>query len=185
MRNSLLLAIALLSGCAYFGYLKDPVSDIPNYAQVDDVLYRGGVPKDAGWKKIKDSEIKTVISLCDDDGQEQARVEALGLKFMNIPMSVYKRPTDDQVYAFLNAVLIKENQPVFLHCQSGRDRTGAMVAFYRAAVSGWSLKEAYNEAKRMGFWPYHGDEELKKFILQLKDKPEYFSEAARLMEENK
>ncbi|MCD6402534.1 hypothetical protein J7L36_01625 [bacterium] len=54
--------------------------------------------------------------------------------FYNIPLSVYKKPTDKQVIKFLKIVLDKKNQPVFLHCESERERTGAFVAVYRVIV---------------------------------------------------
>ncbi len=177
------LSLSILCGCAYLGYLKDPFVDIPNFYQVDEILYRGGQPNQEGWNKLKSLGIKTVISLRGKDGeslQEEELVKSLGMQFYNLPMSVYKRPTDKQVIAFLEIILTKDNQPVFVHCSSGRDRTGAMIAMYRVLVSGLTIKQAYNEAKRFGFWPYRGDAELKNFIHQLKDKKIYFETVEEL-----
>ena len=177
--------LIFISGCAYLNYLKDPFVDIPNFYQVDEVLYRGGQPNQRGLERLKSLGIKTVISLRGEDEellQEKNQLQAWGINFYSLPMSVYERPTDEQVLKFLEIVLRKDNQPVFLHCTSGRDRTGAMIAMYRVVVSGITIKQAYKEAKRLGFWPYKGEvPELKNFIHQLKDKPIYFQRAKELI----
>ncbi len=184
---SLGLGLLLISGCAYLGYLKDPFVDIPSFHQVDRRLYRGGQPTEAGFRELESVGIKTVISLRGKDEdleKEKQKFEALGINFYNLPMTVYKRPDDKTVLSFLEIVLNKSNQPVFLHCASGRDRTGAMVAMYRVVVSGWDIKQAYKEAKQFGFWPYRGDiPELKNFVHQLKDKTIYYERAKELLNE--
>lgn len=185
MKKLLVILMLLgISGCAYMGYLRDPFVDIPNFYQVDERLYRGGQPKPQGFQKLKSLGIKTVISLRGDDKktyEEKEALKALGIEFYNLPMSVYAHPSDKLILSFLETVLNKNNQPVFLHCESGRDRTGAIVAVYRVVVSGLTIKQAYKEAKNLGFWPYRGEAELKNFIHQLKDKPIYFEKARELV----
>jgi len=44
--------------------------------------------------------------------------------------------------------------PVLVHCQHGADRTGAMLAVYRAAAQGWTKREALCEMTGGGFG-YH------------------------------
>lgn len=165
------------TGCAYLSYVKDPFVDIPNFYQVNKNIYRGGKPNREGWIRLKQLGIKTVVDLCGKDentAKEKKLVSDLGMDFANIPLSVYKEPTEQQTLKFLDIVTDKQIQPVFIHCESGRDRTGAMIAMYRVVVCGWSIKRAYNEAKSLGFWPYHGDAELHRFIHQLRDKKIYF-----------
>jgi protein tyrosine/serine phosphatase len=43
------------------------------------------------------------------------------------------------------------NQPVFVHCRQGRDRTGVVVAVYRMEIDGWSREEAEEEMQAYGF----------------------------------
>ncbi|MFH1339399.1 MAG: tyrosine-protein phosphatase [Candidatus Omnitrophota bacterium] len=188
IRRITLLCFLFVSGCAYLGYIQDPFVDIPNFHQVDDILYRGGQPNQEGWNKLKSLGIKTIISLRGEDeetAEEKEKTEAMGMNFYHLPMSIYERPADEQVLKFLEIVLNKDSQPVFVYCTSGRDRTGAMVAMYRVVVSGMTIKQAYKEAKGLGFWPYHGDvPELKNFIHQLKDKKLYFEKAKELLYED-
>lgn len=182
---TIIICLYLLIGnisCAYLSYIKDPFVDIPNFNKVDDILYRGGQPTEGGLRKLDNIGIKTIINLSNENkkvNMEKEIASKLGVNLINIPLNVYQAPTDDEVLRFLSIVTDKEKQPVFVHCESGRDRTGAMVAMYRVVVSGWTIKQAYNEAKRLGFWPYHGDAELKKFIHQLKDKEIYFKSIGR------
>ncbi len=180
---SICLILIFISGCAYLGYFRDPFVDIPNFYQVDEKLYRGGQPKPAGFQKLKSLGIKTVISLRRKNEKtynEENTLKNLGINFYNLPMSVYTRPSDEQILSFLETVLNKNNQPVFLHCESGRDRTGAIVAMYRVVISGLTIKQAYKEAKNMGFWPYRGEAELKNFVHQLKDKKIFFEKTQEL-----
>jgi protein tyrosine/serine phosphatase len=43
------------------------------------------------------------------------------------------------------------NQPVFVHCRQGRDRTGIVVAAYRMKEQRWPLAHAEAEMQDFGF----------------------------------
>lgn len=188
MRKRIFLTcfLFLITACAYLGYVKDPFVDIPNFYKVDHRLWRGGYPSEAGLQELQEQGVGTIINLCGETDElikEKIFAKSHDIKFYQLPMSVYQRPEDSQVLKFLEIVLTPENQPVFVHCRSGRDRTGAMVAVYRVIAYHWGPKEAYKEAKRLGFWPYHGEGELKNFIHQLKDKTIYFEKGKELIDE--
>lgn len=180
---SLFLSFILISGCAYLNYVKDPFTDIPNFHKVTETLYRGGQPKNTGFENLKKIGIKTVLSLrreTNESNSEKSLISGLEMNFHNIPLSIYKRPTDEQSLQFLEIILNPKNQPVFVYCKSGRDRAGAMIALYRVVVEQKGPKEAYKEAKNFGFWPYRGTNELKTFIHQLRDKKIFFIKAKEL-----
>jgi protein tyrosine/serine phosphatase len=44
-----------------------------------------------------------------------------------------------------------ENQPIYVHCALGRDRTGIVAAIYRIEKQGWSFDEAEQEMRDFGF----------------------------------
>ena len=43
-----------------------------------------------------------------------------------------------------------ENQPVFVHCRRGADRTGTIIACYRITHDGWNADQAKKEARLYG-----------------------------------
>ena len=177
-----MLQMLLVLGCLHTNQHGAEDPDLPNFYQVDDGLYRGGRPREAGFQKLKEKGIKTVISLEPDKEasfREQDQILRLGMSFYNFPMNAYERPSDDLVHQFLDVILDAKWQSVFVHCDTGKDLTGTMAAVYRVIVQGWGPKDAYNEAKRYGFWPYRGDAVLKKFIHQLKDRTSYYERVER------
>jgi protein tyrosine/serine phosphatase len=190
MKKLLIIIAAFLplAGCAYFSYMKDPFVEIPAFARVTDKIYRGGPPKADGYETLKKINVKAILSLSQNVKQvqkEELWAAANGIKFYNIPIDLYTKPADEQALRFLEIVLDRSNQPVFVHCEDGRDRTGTMIALYRVVAEAWTIKDAYHEARVIGYWPYHGDEApLKMFVHQLKDKPFFFQKAKELLSEN-
>ena len=60
------------------------------------------------------------------------------------------------------------NQPVYVHCALGQDRTGVVVAAYRMDVDGWSFEDAEKEMQSFGFndtW-IHLKKSLKNYAKQ-------------------
>ena len=58
---------------------------------------------------------------------------------------------EDDAVRFLQLATDKARQPVFVHCQHGADRAGAMCAVYRVAVDGWTKQQAIDEMTQGGF----------------------------------
>lgn len=80
--------------------------------------------------------------------------ESLGLHFVNIPVSGWLPPSDNQVVQFLKLFHDSPNQRVFVHCYYGDDRTGVMVAAYRIARQNWTADQAVKEMYFFGFHYY-------------------------------
>src|SRR5262245_66077203 len=148
----LLAAMAVLS-LVIAAQENGTYSELPNFHQVNENLYRGAQPQRGGLKKLSELGIKTVINLrgaSDDTRKEQAEAEASGMRYFNIPMSALGRPTDEQVERALTVIDGRENWPVFVHCQRGADRTGVIIAVYRISRDQWTEEQAMSEAKRFG-----------------------------------
>jgi protein tyrosine/serine phosphatase len=56
------------------------------------------------------------------------------------------------------------NQPVYVHCQGGRHRTGVMTAVYRLTHDGWNADRAFSEMKEYEFAKGLGHGALKQFV---------------------
>lgn len=128
--------------------------DLGHFFKVDDGLFRGQQPTDKGLEQLKGMGVKTVIYLHFNKrtaAHEKALVEGLGMKFQHIPMSWIMPPKAAQIDAFLKTTLDEAQRPAFVHCQHGRDRTGAMVGIYRIKHDGWTYQKAYAEMKEKGF----------------------------------
>ena len=128
-------------------------TELPNFHQVNPQLYRGGQPKQGGLQKLSSLGIKTIINLRDDDEHEQAEeaeARAAGFQYFNIPMARLGRPSDKTIEDVLALLNKSENQPVFVHCKLGSDRTGTVIAIYRMEHDGWTSEQAKAEAKHYG-----------------------------------
>ena len=56
--------------------------------------------------------------------------------------------TDEQLQPIMAAILDPANQPVLIHCEHGRSRTGVIIAAYRILAQGWTYEQALGEAAR-------------------------------------
>lgn len=160
------LAVALTLSFAQVAAASGPADiRIDNFGKINDHYYRGAQPDDRDFKDLAALGIRTVIDLQKDGSVgEQRLVESAGMKFYRIPMTTTDRPSDAAVQQFLTLVNDPANQPVYVHCQGGRHRTGVMTAAYRMTQDGWSADQAYGEMKKYGFETLLGHPVLKKFV---------------------
>jgi tyrosine-protein phosphatase SIW14 len=163
------VAIVLMIGTAAFAKRhSDPnfaSISIKNFGKMDDRLYRGAQPKESDYKDLKALGVKTVIDLTDSPTDYEKRdVEALGMRYVNIPMSDSSYPKEEQINGFLKLVNDPATGTMFIHCAGGRHRTGVMGAVYRFNVNHWTLDQAYAEMKDYDFYTRWGHGDLKTFV---------------------
>jgi len=135
------------------------ITGVENAGKISDFLYRGAQPRGQGYEELKKLGISIVVDLrnskpVESDGgetREQVKVEAAGMRYVEIPTSAIFGPSQSQVAEFLQLLRDNEKQRVFVHCYFGDDRTGVMVATYRIAVDHWTSDEAYNEMRAYHF----------------------------------
>ena len=129
------------------------VTEVPNFHRVNERLYRGGQPRPGQLRRLAALGIKTVVNLraADEHSRaEEAEAQAAGLRYFNVPMPGYARPADRRVEQVLDVINDPQNQPVFVHCKRGADRTGTIIAAYRISHDGWTSTQAKQEATRYG-----------------------------------
>lgn len=142
-----------------------PSVKIRNFGQMNEHYYRGGQPLPEDYQSLKDIGIKTVIDLRNDPTDyEKSAVEALGMKYINIPMSGWRYPNQEDIDQFMKIVNDPETGVFYVHCKAGKHRTGITAAVYRFNNDGWDYEKTYEEMKNYDFssWMVHG--RLKTFV---------------------
>ena len=128
---------------------------IHNAGKISSVLYRGAQPSEQGLSELKKLGIATIVDLRGEDREkirwERKHAESLGMRFVNIPVSGWSPPTNEQVFQFLSLFRSNSPQKTFVHCRFGDDRTGVFVATYRMAFKKWTANQAMNEMYYFGF----------------------------------
>jgi protein tyrosine/serine phosphatase len=167
-----------MTGLAQTAPQSFPNVKIINFGQMDERFYRGGQPLQDDYRSLKELGVKTVIDLRNDPTDyEKTEVEALGMKYVNIPMSGWKYPKVEQIEKFKQVMNDPETGVVYVHCKAGKHRTGITGAVYRFENYGWDYEKAYKEMKNYNFtsWMVHG--RLKTFV---EDYAEKKSDRAKL-----
>ena len=161
MRNLHLLVVALiLLSASVSAQDVTRYVELPRFQHVSERVYRGAQPRDGGLSRLRELGINTVINLRGASAQtraQEAEARALGLNYFNIALPNWGRPQDARVRRILEIIAAPENGRVFIHCRSGVDRTGLIVAMYRMTNEGWNANDALAEADRDGmrrtqFW---------------------------------
>jgi len=126
------------------------IPGVPNAGSVTGTLFRGAQPNDSAYAGLQKLGMNIVVDFRGESGEvssEKKAVEALGMKFVNLPWSGASLPSRDQLLTFFALLRDNPDQKIFLHCQYGADRTGVMIALYRIAVDHWTSDQAIAEMK--------------------------------------
>jgi tyrosine-protein phosphatase SIW14 len=129
------------------------VQGIANFYQVDKHVYRGAQPTTEGFNRLARMGVKTVLDLREngDRSYREARVvTALGMRYVNVPMSGLTPPTEGEITKILALLEAGTADIVFVHCMRGADRTGAVIAAYRIDYDHWDNARALKEAMSCG-----------------------------------
>ena len=138
---------------------------IKNFGQMDDRFFRGGQPKEDEYQELAALGIKTIIDLqAEPEAFAKQKVEALGMRYVNIPMIAKKYPEAAHVEQFMKLVDDPSTGKFFVHCGGGRHRTGVMGAVYRFTHYHWNYDQVYSEMKKYDFYTRWGHGDFKKFV---------------------
>ena len=109
-------------------------------------------PNSNSWdlNEIKANGFSAILSVNNGEAVHESILSGLGIAYSNIPMSsnapVRKGDKElclENLPKALN--FIKENMingPVLIHCRSGKDRTGMVLAAYLIEFEGYNVKDA-------------------------------------------
>jgi hypothetical protein len=172
LRISTLIAVvsAGMFGCTTPEPLPDacptPLSPaLANSCEVTKgILWRGAKPDAGGAAALLSRQVSTVVNLelmhDDRDAFRDARPQApfsSNVEYFRIrdwEPNVITAPNllDSHVSNFI-AIVKTQPKPIYVHCRSGQNRTGVMVAAYRVLVEGASIDSAIAEMQKyQGIW---------------------------------
>jgi protein tyrosine/serine phosphatase len=121
---------------------------IENFGQMDERYFRGAQPNPEDYQALKDLGVTTIVDLRNDPTDyEKPAAEALGMKYVNIPMSGWKTPKMSSINQFIALLDDPSTGVVYVHCKAGRHRAGVMGAAYRYTKYGWDGDKVYQEMK--------------------------------------
>jgi protein tyrosine/serine phosphatase len=133
-----------------------------NFAEVNATLYRGGLPADSDMQALAKLGVKTDVDLMGggNDPTETAAVAhekqvaaKFGIQFVSLPLPFNVQVPTSMIDQWLGITSTAADQPVYVHCRHGRDRTGTMVALYRIEHDHWTNQQALTEMESFGYNP--------------------------------
>lgn len=132
--------------------------DIKNFAKAGNCFYRSGQPDNEDFKIMANLGVKTIINFrtpyffSKNKYLKQRQIaNSLGMNYINIPMTAFYPPTNEQLNLYFSILNNPQNYPVWIHDANGKDRVGLMAALYRAKCQRWSYEQAYEEMKSFGY----------------------------------
>ena len=125
--------------------MGDKIENIFNFLQLTDSIATGGQPTQKQLSLVKNAGYKTVINLATSSSEnalpdEKEIVEALGMKYLHIPVD-FNHPTSEDFAAFSQAMQDNKEQPLFIHCAANL-RVSAFLYIYRVTQEGCNPQQA-------------------------------------------
>ena len=129
---------------------------VPNFQMVSNGIWRGAVPSQEAMSALAGDGVKTIIDLrmnCAGVAKESDEAKQLGLNYYHFALG-FNKPEQRKIQDILAIMTNPVNQPVFIHCRQGADRTGMLVGMYRRVWLGWSFERTWTEMRQHHFKPF-------------------------------
>ena len=123
------------------------VSGIYRLHVVDERLATSGQPTEAQIAAIAAAGYRTVVNLALHDDpryslpDERATVEAVGLRYVHIPV-LFGAPTEADLLAFFDAMRAHSGEPLWVHCAANL-RVSAFLGLWRVIELGHDRESAF------------------------------------------
>jgi tRNA-2-methylthio-N6-dimethylallyladenosine synthase len=147
---------------------------VTHIEKISDVLYRGSDPTKKQMQHLKAMGIKTLISCRTNPEKSKAKyARSIGMNFFHIPTGVFITPGTKEVNQFLTIVHNPANQPAYISCVIGTDRTSVYVASYRVVDQHYTYAQAREDMKKNHLKPWWYSFRRYKYVArEYADNPE-------------
>jgi hypothetical protein len=166
------LAVILMNTVALAGTKLEhpaPGTSIVRFTEIDANVYKGSKPKnDADYAFLHSKHVKYVLNLRFLpllSRPEQRKARAHGMTYISVYINASPiAPSEKHITRILEFLRDPCYQPIYFHCDIGRDRTSLIATLYRMYYGGLASQDAWQEMKDYGFkdsWTLLG---LKKYL---------------------
>lgn len=135
----------------------DPLVDLfvvpENFSMVAPQIYRSSFPHVENFAFLETLKLKSILVLVPEEYPSE-NVEFLkenGINLFQVGMSGNKEPfvnvSDETMTSALKIAVDPANQPILIHCNRGKHRTGCVVGCIRK-LQEWSLTMIFDEYRR-------------------------------------
>lgn len=124
-----------------------------NFAPVINKIYRSSFPQPSNFPFVKKLKLKSILCLIPEDYPEEHEqfLEKENIKLFQLGMSGNKEPfvkiSHNLITEAIKIVLNPANQPILIHCNRGKHRTGCLVGVLRR-LQKWSLTIIFDEYRK-------------------------------------
>ncbi|KAK6202931.1 tyrosine phosphatase family-domain-containing protein [Scheffersomyces amazonensis] len=132
---------------------KLPLTPPENFSTVVNKIYRSSFPQPLNFSFLKTLKLKSILCLIPED-YPQLQLEFLkqeNIKLFQLGMSGNKEPfvkiNHDLITEAIKIVINPENQPILIHCNRGKHRTGCLIGVLRR-LQKWSLTIIFDEYRK-------------------------------------
>jgi protein tyrosine phosphatase (PTP) superfamily phosphohydrolase (DUF442 family) len=117
----------------------------------------GPAPHVEDLAELKSRGIKCLINIRTNPLRKvQEAAEEMGFKYYQIKTGVFRTPKTDAIAEFIKLVSDPSNQPTYIFCKGGRDRTAFYVSVYQMAFQNKTADQICQEPEMRGirmWWP--------------------------------
>lgn len=135
---------------------KESLSPPENFSFVISRIFRSSFPVQENFEFLETLKLKSIICLIPDEYPEE-NVDFLqknGIQFFQVGLSGNKEPfvkiKPSLIVEALKIVLNPQNQPILIHCNRGKHRTGCLVGCLRK-LQKWSLSMIFDEYRKFAY----------------------------------
>ncbi|KAG5420598.1 SIW14 [Candida metapsilosis] len=131
----------------------EPLTPPENFSLVIGSIYRSSFPQPANFSFLKQLKLKSVLCLIPEEYPELQKkfFEDNDVKLFQLGMSGNKEPfvkiSPDLITQAVKIVLDPENQPILIHCNRGKHRTGCLIGVLRR-LQDWSKTIIFDEYRK-------------------------------------